>query len=88
MATLAGSWRSDINADSLVVQPDGRFRWGRPYSGRFSVFSNGRIFMSLRENGRLLGGTPLLLTQSADTLRLTPADGTQMAFYRVIVAEQ
>jgi hypothetical protein len=52
------------------------------------VFSNGRIFMSLRENGRLLGGTPLLLTQSADTLRLTPGDGTEMAFYRVIVAEQ
>jgi hypothetical protein len=84
MATLAGSWRSDLNADSLVVQPDGRFRWGRPYTGRFTVFSNGRIFMSLRENGRLLGGTPLLLTQSADTVRLTPADGTQMAFYRVL----
>jgi hypothetical protein len=48
------------------------------------VFSNGRILMSLRENGRLLGGTPLLLTQAADTLRLTPANGTQMAFYRVL----
>ena len=84
MAALTGSWKSNLNADSLVIEADGRFRWGRPYSGRFSVFSNGSIFMSLRENGRLLGGTPLLLTQSADTLRLTPSDATQMAFYRVI----
>ena len=84
MATLVGSWRSGLNADSMVVEADGRFRWGRPYNGRFTVFSNGRIFMSLRENGRLLGGTPLLLTQSDDTLRLTPADGTEMAFYRVL----
>lgn len=84
MATLAGSWRSDLNADSLIVEADGRFRWGRPYSGRFSVFSNGRIMMSLRENGKLLGGMPLLLTQSADTVRLTPTDGTEMAFYRVV----
>ncbi len=74
-ALLPGRWKSELTADTLVVEADGRFHWGRPYSGRFSIQRNGRVIMSLCENGKLLGGMPLLLTKSGDTVRLTPTDG-------------
>lgn len=85
---IVGNWRSGINTDTLVVQPDGRFRWGKPYSGRFSVLTNGQLVMSMRENGRWIGGMPVRLSITADTVRLTPHTGAPLEFHRVIVAEQ
>lgn len=85
---LVGHWRSSINADTLMVQPDGRFRWGKPYSGRFSVLTNGQVVMSMRENGRWVGGMPVHLSVSADTVRLTPHTGAPLEFHRVLVGEQ
>lgn len=86
---LVGHWRSGINSDTLVVQPDGRFRWGKPYYGRFSVLTNGQLVMSMRENGRWIGGMPVRLSISGpDTARLTPHTGAPLEFHRVIVAEQ
>ena len=85
---LVGSWRSGINADTLMVQPGGEYRWGKLYSGRFSVLTNGQLVMSMRENGRWVGGMPVRLSITADTVRLTPHTGAPLEFHRVLVAEQ
>lgn len=85
---LVGYWRSGINSDTLVVQPDGRYRWGKPYSGRFSVLTNGQLVMSMRENGRWVGGMPVHLSVSADTVRLTAHTGAPLEFHRVLLAER
>lgn len=88
LRVLAGRWRSGINPDTLVVQPDGRFRWGKPYSGRFTVLTNGQLVMSMRENGRWLGGMPVRLSVVDDTIRLTPHKGAPLEFHRVLLAER
>jgi hypothetical protein len=88
IASLEGKWSSSVNGDVMVVAKDGTFRWGRPYSGRFSSTSTGQVVMSIRENGKWMGGMPVAMSPGSDTLRLTPPGGLPMEFHRLPPVER
>lgn len=87
IAALEGQWSSSMNGDVMTIARDGSFRWGRPYSGRFSLTSAGQLVMSIRENGKWMGGMPVAVSRKTDTLRLTPPGGPLMEFRRIVALE-